>query len=68
MQCAPFLGAAAVQKQCSVVVKAAESVNPADIPESSFHRCFGFKDSVQLLILSSQRQRERKAPHWAPAA
>ena len=49
MQCNVFLRvAAAVQRQSRLAVKAAESVNPVDIPESSFHRCSGFTDSMQL--------------------
>lgn len=64
LRCAPFLSAAAVQRQSSLAVPAAESVNLVDIPESSFHRCFDFIDSIQLPDSTPRSQRELKAPYW----
>lgn len=62
-----FVAAEAVQKKkkgrAGLVVKSAESVNPADIPETSFHRCSGFTDSMQLPRLftpRSKRESKRK--------
>lgn len=64
-QCNLFLSAAAaaVQRQSSVVLKTAESVNLEDIPESSFHRCSGFVDSMQLPDTLLPEARESWRPH-----
>lgn len=40
------------------LLKTAESAERVDIPESSFHRCSGFVDSMQLSQLSPQKRKK----------
>lgn len=57
-QCKLLLSSAAEQRQRSVFVQTAESVNLVEIPVSSFHRCFGFINSTQLPRASRRREAE----------